>query len=189
MTQDPEHPRYNQSALDARHGQAGAGQFSRVPTDLPKGERLDRRRVIVVLIAILVVLLGTGVTVWALNRGAPDSVSEVADAAVDAAKDLDVDAGVDLLCEPPSSAERARLDELIASGKKRAGTDDPDVHSEVANITGKKSGSFQMTIWSDDGDLDKSYLVAQLKVEQDGERSCVADVDVEDKPGPLPFLR
>ena len=64
------------------------------------------------VLALLVV--SGGVTALVLTSGGdPTSVQEVADAAIDAAEDLDVDEGVDLLCDAPSEDERDQLEDLI----------------------------------------------------------------------------
>lgn len=149
----------------------------------PTGGPVGRRRVIPVLIAILVVLLGTAAIVWAVTRGAPNSVDEVAAAAVDAGENLDLDAGIDLLCEAPTTEQREGLESVIARGKSQAGTSIPDVNYSVTGVQGDKSGSFRMTIWSDEEGINTSHLVAQVDVEQDGDHSCISDVMFQEKPG------
>ena len=130
----------------------------------------------------LVLILAAGVTTIALASGGgdPTTVEEVADAAVDAAEDLDVDAGVDLLCDTPSKSEREDLEDLIETAQDRADTDDPDVDSEVSNVKGEEEGSFEVRVTSSESALEDEELALQVNVEQDGDRSCIADAEALD---------
>ncbi|WP_157550942.1 hypothetical protein [Nocardioides jensenii] len=152
----------------------------------PGAGQPDLRKIALVLVGILVVLIGTAVVVMAVTGGDADSVQEVADAAAEAGEDLDVDAGIDLLCEPPTDEQRDRLDGVLVAGKDEAGTDDPEVHFEVSDVKGDETGSFTLTIWSDDGALKDGYGVADIEVDRDGDRSCIADVDLDTVEGQQP---
>ncbi len=101
------------------------------------------------------------------------SVQDVADLAVDAAEELDVEKGVDLLCEAPSDGEREELEDLIAEAQDEAGTDDPEVDYEVSDVEGDATGSFTVTVTSDEDGLEDRDLVLEVEVGQDGDRSCV----------------
>lgn len=188
MTNDPGTPRYNPS-LDADTGVAGGGAFGPRVDQMPKGPRLDRRKVVFVLVGIVVLLVAIGGLVWALGGGDPESVEDVADAAVDAAEDFDVDAGIDLFCDPLTKDQRERIDDFISEGREAAGTDEPDVTYEVSDIKGDEEGSFKVTAYSEDGELSTGYIVAEVEVGRDGDRSCVSDIDVEGHEGEPPFDR
>lgn len=107
------------------------------------------------------------------------SVQDVADLAVEAAEDLDVDAGVDLLCETPSQEDRDELEELIERAQEEAGTDDPDVTYEVSDVEGDETGTFDVEVTSDEGDLEGRDLELTVEVGQDGDRSCIEGAQSE----------
>ncbi|KQZ70198.1 hypothetical protein [Nocardioides sp. Root151] len=146
----------------------------------------NNRKIAFVLAGILVILFGTAAVVWAVNRGGAESVQDVADAAVEAGEDIDVDAGIDLLCDAPTDEQREKVEEFVDAGKDEAGTDDPEIHVEASDVEGEAEGSFVLTIWSDDGGLAESYGVVDVEVEKDGDRSCIADVDIDQRDGPRP---
>lgn len=134
--------------------------------------------------AALVVLVGVGAAVWAFTGGDADSVSEVADDAVAAAQELDVDAGIDLLCEAPSAEEREVLEDAIAQAREDAGTDSPDVDYKISDVEGDEEGSFVVHISSDEPGLqdEETYGAASVKaiVESKDGRSCIASFDSVD---------
>lgn len=124
-----------------------------------------------------VLLLAGGVTALVVSGGDPTSVQDVADAAVDAAEDLDVDDGIALLCEAPSKKDRADLEALIAAAQDEADTKDPDVDYAISNVKGEEKGSFDVKITSDeDAFKDDEIAVTVLVDSQDG-RSCISGYD------------
>ncbi|MBS4753792.1 hypothetical protein KG112_13340 [Nocardioides sp. zg-ZUI104] len=131
-------------------------------------------------VVLLVLLLAGGVTALVVASGDPQTVEEVADAAVEAAEDLDIDAGADLLCEVPSSKDRQDLADLIDEARAEAGTDDPDVTYDVANIRGGAEGSFEVRITSDEKELANRTLSARVIVKSRDGRSCIDDVEALD---------
>jgi len=127
---------------------------------------------------VIVLALAGGVTAIVLASGGdPTSVQEVADKAVDAAEDLDVDAGIDLLCDAPSKEDREGLESLIDEAQDDADTDDPDVDYEVSHVKGDAEGSFEVRITSSEKDLAGKELAFRVVVEKDGDRSCIADAE------------
>ncbi len=60
------------------------------------------------------------------------------------------------------------------------------MHFEVSDVKGDETGSFTLTIWSDDGALKDGYGVADIEVDRDGDRSCIADVDLDTVEGQQP---
>lgn len=165
------------------YSMVGDPSKNRYRGEIGKGQRVNRRRLLIVVIAIVVVLIGVAATVWALNRSAPNSVDEVAAAAVAAGEDLDADAAIELLCESPTQQQSDGIDSLIADGKRRADTDNPDKYT-VADVKGDTSGSFRLTVTSVEGDVITTHLLAQVAVEQDGDRSCIAGAQVLENPAP-----
>ncbi|MCD4535380.1 hypothetical protein LRP67_14900 [Nocardioides sp. cx-169] len=125
---------------------------------------------------VLVLMLGIGGAVFAFTGGEASSVQEVADQAVEAAEDLDVGAGIDLLCKAPTKNQRAQLEFLIAEGQQEAGTEDPDMDYVISHVEGDATGSFRVRATSDEEALQGRTLDLVLLVEQDDGRSCIAGV-------------
>lgn len=125
----------------------------------------------------LVLLVAGGVTALVVAGGDPTSVAEVAEAAVDAAEDLDVDDGIDLLCEAPSSKDRADLEELIETVRDETGEDDPDASYEVSDVQGDTEGSFEVRVTSDEEEFADSELAAVVHVEERDGRSCISEFE------------
>lgn len=122
----------------------------------------------------LVLLLAGGVTALVVAGGDPTSVADVAEAAVEAAEDLDVDQGIDLLCEAPSDKERAELEELIDTVRDETGEDDPDATYQVSDVEGEAEGSFEVRVTSDEEEYDDAELAAVVRVEERDGRSCIS---------------
>jgi hypothetical protein len=128
-----------------------------------------------VVVAVLIV----GGAVFALSGSDDDpaSVREVADQAVAAAQDLDVDAGIDLLCKAHSGDDRHFLDSAIDAARTATGQDAPDARYDVSNLEGSTTGSFDVTITSGDPALEGVVGAAHVKVGRDGDRSCIASFE------------
>ncbi|NGZ99771.1 hypothetical protein G5V59_03875 [Nocardioides sp. W3-2-3] len=127
-----------------------------------------------------VLLVAGGVTALVVSGGDPTSVQEVADAAVDAAQDLDVDQGIDLLCETPSKKDRHDLEALISEAQDEAGTKDPDVDYKVSNVKGDKEGSFDVTITSDEDAFKDETIAGTVTVATVDGRSCITGFESRD---------
>jgi hypothetical protein len=127
--------------------------------------------------AILVVLLVVGGVVVALTGGDAESVQDVADQSVEAAEDLDIDAGFDLFCTDPGSDAREELDRMVQKAQDRAGTDDPDVDYEITDVKGDEEGSYHVTASSDEQGISRDRGEATVIVESRDGRSCIADVE------------
>jgi hypothetical protein len=127
--------------------------------------------------AVLVLLVATGGAVVALTGGDADSVQDVADQAVAAAEDLDVDAGIDLLCAAPTGDQKDELEDAIDGGRDHAGTDDPDVSYDVSEVEGDASGSFRIDVTSDEDGLEDYEFAAIVVVESHDGRSCIAALE------------
>lgn len=132
------------------------------------------------LVLLLVVVVVLVVTLTG-SKAAEDarSVQDVADIAVDAAEDLDVDAGIDLLCEAPTAAERDELEDLLDQARDRAGTQDPEVDYEISDVEGDETGSFRVQVSSDEDGLDDEQLDLVVLVESRDGRSCIAGLSDE----------
>lgn len=150
------------------------------PPPGPPGGTPSRRVFAIVAAVLLAVVVAIIALVLLVPGGAPTTVAEVADEAVDAAESLDVDAGIDLLCEPPSAEDRATLEDVIAEAQDRAGTQDPEVDYEISDVEGDAEGSFRVTVSSDEEGLDDEGFSAIVIVETDGDRSCVASIEDAD---------
>jgi hypothetical protein len=134
-------------------------------------------RLVAGVIALALALAG-GVTSIVLDDGDPRSVEEVADAAVAAAEDLDVDEGADLMCDDPTKEQRDQLLTLINAAQREAGTDEPEVDYDVTDVDGETEGSFDVRITSDEKELADSELAYTVLVEEHDGRSCIAGVEV-----------
>ncbi len=132
---------------------------------------------LVIIAVVAVLLIGTGTTVALLSGGDATNVEEVADQAVEAAEDLDVDAGIDLLCDAPSAEERDELDAFIETAQDEAGTDDPDVDYAISDVEGEETGSFRVDVSSEDPAFEDRDFAIDVTVEQDGDRSCIAGAE------------
>lgn len=132
------------------------------------------------VLALVLVLAGGTTALVLASDGDPTTVEEVAEAAVDAAEDLDVDAGIDLLCDAPSKDDRDDLEDLIEGAQDEADTDDPDVDYEISNIKGDAEGSFEVRITSSEPDFKDEEIAMRVIVETDGDRSCIADYEALD---------
>lgn len=127
-----------------------------------------------------VLLVAGGVTALVVSGGDPTSVQEVADAAVDAAEGLDVDDGIELLCEAPSKKDRADLEALIGEAQDRADTEDPDVDYAISGVEGEAEGSFDVTITSDEDAFEGEEIAGTVLVESRDGRSCIAGFESRD---------
>lgn len=122
-------------------------------------------------------LAAVGGAVLALTGGSDaTSVREVADQAVVAAEELDVDAGIDLLCTAPTDEQRRELDDLIAEGREETGSDEPDIDYDVSEVEGDATGSFRLVATSDDPALEGKELDTVVLVEERDGRSCIAGI-------------
>jgi len=139
---------------------------------------MSREKVLAMIGVGLAVLVALGIgLVLALGGGNAESVEVVADAAVDAAEDLDVDGGIDLLCDAPSTEEREEFEDLISDAQEQAGTDDPEVDYEISDLEGERTGRFTVTVSSDEEELaDRGFSLVVL-VEEEGGQSCIAGVE------------
>lgn len=127
-----------------------------------------------------VLLVAGGVTALVVSGGDPTSVADVADVAVDAAEDLDVDDGIELLCEAPSAQDRKDLEELIGAAQDEAGTEDPDVDYAISNVQGEQEGSFDVTITSDEKAFEDDEIAVTVLVDSQDGRSCISGYDDRD---------
>lgn len=130
--------------------------------------------------AALVLVVAIGGAVFAFTGGDATSVQEVADQAVEAAEDLDIDAGIDLLCTAPSEQQRQELESLIAEGREETGDDDPDIDYEISEVEGDEEGSFRVTATSDDPALEGKELDAVVIVDEVDGRSCISTLEDTD---------
>jgi hypothetical protein len=139
---------------------------------------MSRDKVLAAIGVGLAVLVGLVVVLVLVFRGGdPESVEEVADAAIAAAEDLDVDRGIDLLCDAPSADERADVEDLIAEAQDEAGTENPAVDYDISDVEGERSGRFTVTVSSDEEELaDRGFSLVVLVEVEDG-RSCIAGVE------------
>lgn len=143
----------------------------------PPPDRNQSRRWVpwaVVAGVAVVVLTGGGIALaLTLSGGSPGSVEDVADRAVDAAQELDVSAGVDLLCDPPANESRELLDALIADAQERTGEDDPDVTIDVSDVDDGAAGRFTATISSADAEFAGVIREVHVVVADRDGRSCI----------------
>lgn len=157
------------------------GQPGQPPQD---GHRPRRARGPLVAVGVAVAVLALGGTAWAVvataGGGDPTSVEEVAEQAVDAARDLDVDAGVRLMCETPSADEREELEDAIAGGKDFTGTDDLELAFDVRDADDGPEGNVRIEVVGDQAELEGATMEVELSVVEDGDRSCIESLEILD---------
>ncbi len=134
--------------------------------------------------AVMVVLAGVAVASFALGgpAGADDAetVQDVADLAVDSAEGLDVESGIDLLCEAPMSLYRESLMTMIDDAQERSGTDTPAVDYAISDVADGAEGSFVVDVSSSEEGLRDSDATIRVFVETRDGRSCISGVGDED---------
>ena len=160
------------------------------PPSAPTGTRgTSANRGLLVGLAVLVGVLllggGTWAVVAATSDDAPGSVRETAEQAVDAAEDLDVDAGARLLCTAPSDDDRADLEDAIDEARETAGTDDPAVDYEISDVEeSDEGGSAVVRAVADQEELGDAFLEVRLDVTADDGDYCIDEIEVLDGAGP-----
>lgn len=125
--------------------------------------------------AAVILLAGLVAFAVAQSGGTPTSVEEVSERAVEAAEDLDVGAGIDLLCDPPAEQSRRLLDTLIAGAQEETGSDHPEVAIDIVEVSGEASGEFIARITSPEEAFEGEEQQVTIAVgERDG-RSCIEE--------------
>jgi hypothetical protein len=144
--------------------------------DHPAGGTPGRSPYLVPLIVVVAVLIVGGIAfaiVSAASGGPPTSVEDVADDAVSAAEDLDVDAGVALLCDAPTQKDVSDLRELISDARKATGGD-PEVSYEITGVRDVGgAGRFTVSITTDEEALRGSHAEIIVIVRRRGDHSCI----------------
>lgn len=172
---------------------SAGGQPPQQPPHQPQhqpapGPRPRRGRGPLVAAGVAVAVLAIGGTAWAVvattGGGDPTSVEEVAEQAVDAARDLDVDAGVRLMCETPSADEREELEDAIAQGQDYTGNDDLALAFEIRDAADGPEGSVRIDVEGDQAELEGATMEIELTVVQEGDRSCIDEVEILDGTAP-----
>jgi hypothetical protein len=131
-----------------------------------------------VLVVVAVLLLGGIAFAVVKATGGDDtsSVQGVADAAVSAAKDLDLDAGVALMCSPPSSADVDYVNHLISEARSAAGGN-PDVSYAISDVRDSGgAGRFTVTITTSEAALSGSHGKLVLLVQSHNGHSCISGI-------------
>ncbi|WP_106849755.1 hypothetical protein [Blastococcus sp. Marseille-P5729] len=173
------------------HPQSGAWQMS--PPSPP-----SRRRPWVPLAAIGGVL-AIGLLVWLIVGLSPDrasdpedyglaaaqresapEVSQVTADAIAAAEDLDVEAGLDLLCQAPSSTDMGTLNEAIADGRAEAGGEDPEMSFTIVEVEQSEDGGSATVRVDGEGNIAGAFLVVELTMKQGSDGFCIDEVGVTD---------
>lgn len=138
-----------------------------------------------VLAGVLVLGGGTWAAVAAFSDDAPGSVRETAERAIEAAEDLDVDAGARLMCTTPTDDERAELEDAISGTREIAGTDDPEVDYEIVSVEETDDGGTAVIeAEGEEGELEDAFLEVRLVVTADDGEHCIDEIEVLDGRGP-----
>ena len=130
-------------------------------------------------VVVAVLLLGgiAFAVVKATSGEDTTSVQGVADAAVSAAEDLDVDKGVALLCSTPPSDDVDYLNHLISEARDAVGGD-PDVSYEVSDVHDSGgAGRFTVTISTSEAALRGSHAKLVMLVQSRNGQSCISGLD------------
>jgi hypothetical protein len=97
-----------------------------------------------------------------------------------AAANLDVDAGLALLCTAPDADDLAHLGKWISKAKKEAGTDRPQITLGVSALSETDSGGAFTVTAKGQGQIADRQGEVKVTVAKDGEKYCVEDVTVVD---------
>lgn len=152
--------------------------------DPPAAADPRRRRTTIVAWAVVgVVMVGlASVAVVRLfvadpaDPGRADSVRAVADASVEVADTLDVQGGLDLLCEEPIDLYRMAVESTIVRWQTLSGTQTPSVTARASEVAAGTSGSFLLRVSVDEKGLDDERRTFRVFVEKRGSRSCVVGI-------------
>ena len=178
----------------SRHSQPprpyGGGASAGPPPQGPPAKRNWIPIIVVAIIAVTALVVGIivatggssadatdyGLTA-AKQRAAPD-VSQLAADAVKAADDVDVDAGLALMCQMPSSKQVIDLKKMIAEADSKAGgTAKKTITIEDAEQSGS-TGSFAVRV--DGQEALKGYgFTGTAEVKKSGDRWCISTFDLE----------
>lgn len=116
----------------------------------------------------------------AAQRESAPEVSQLAADAIAAAEDLDAEAGLDLLCQAPSSEGLETLNEAIADGRAEAGGEDPEMSFTIVEVEqAGESGSATVRV-DGEGNVAGAFLMVDLKMKQGSDGYCIEDVEVTD---------
>ncbi|QCW49420.1 hypothetical protein FE634_01475 [Nocardioides dongxiaopingii] len=135
---------------------------------------------------VMVVLAGVAVLTLFLSDAKSaeeaENVDDVAGLAVEAAEELDIGAGIDLLCEAPMDLYRQTLETMINDARERSGTVDPAVDYAVSDVSDGATGSFVVEASSSEDGLEGQDLEVRVFVEEQDGRSCISGIgDVDDE--------
>lgn len=134
----------------------------------------------VVVGVVMVVLAGVAVVrLFVSEPGAstePVTVAAVADLAVTATEDLDVAAGVEMLCDQPIDLYRMAVESTITRWQTESGVQVPEVDAVVSDVDEGATGSFVIDIDSDQEGLEDEQQTFRVFVESRAGRSCVTGV-------------
>lgn len=104
------------------------------------------------------------------------SVQDVADLAVVVAEGLDVEQGVEVLCDRPIDLYRMAVEATIVRWQAQSGTQAPEVDAEVSDVDDGASGSFVLRISSEEDGLEDEQRTFRVFVESRDGRACVTGV-------------
>lgn len=114
-----------------------------------------------------------------LAAGAPH-VAQLANQVLTAAANLDVDAGLALLCTAPDADDLDHLGKWISKAKKEAGTDRPQMTLGVSALSETDSGGAFTVSAKGQGQIADRQGEVKVSVAKNGQRYCVEDVTVVD---------
>ncbi len=134
----------------------------------------------VVVGVVMVALAGVAVVRLFVDEPAAPTdaatVQDVADLAVEVTEGLDVQAGVDLLCDEPIELYRMAVESTIIRWQALSGTQVPELTADVSDVDRGPAGSFVIKISSDERGLEDVQQTFRVFVEDRDGRSCVVGV-------------
>ncbi|MFB9315207.1 hypothetical protein [Nocardioides plantarum] len=147
----------------------------------PDGRRRQLVTVLPWLVVGVVMVALAGVAVVRLAVGADepteaDSVRDVADMAQVIAEELDVDSGLDLLCDEPIELYKMAVESTIIRWQTMSGSPAPTVTARVSEVDDGPTGSFLLRVSPDDRALKDEQRTFRVFVESRDGRSCVAGI-------------
>jgi len=105
-----------------------------------------------------------------------DSVRDVADMAQGIAEGLDVDGGLDLLCDEPIELYKMAVESTIIRWQTISGSPAPTVTARVTEVDDGPTGSFLLRVTPDGRGLGDEQRTFRVFVESRDGRSCVVGI-------------
>lgn len=133
----------------------------------------------VVVGVVMVGLAGVAVVRLTAEPEEPNeasSVRAVADLSESIAESLDVQGGLELLCDEPISLYRMAVESTIVRWQTLSGSPAPEITARVSEVDDGPTGSFLLRVSSEEPGLEDEQRTFRVFVEEHDGRSCVVGI-------------